>query len=527
MSYNLRTGLLGSGDLDVHVHLADITADLITTGTLPTNVLPNLDMSQIATGDLSSDRVDFTNNIIVVGGGVHTANLLGEGPGSSISVGTDLEFTDTVECNITGCHAINADEITSTTLIATDLTTHTLAGVSTGLGGGITLGSNITAASGQNPNLELNSGNVECGDIVCSLITAGEVSTGELRGEGPAASISVGADLEFTDTVNCSITGCHAINADEIHTDAIDTNGSDYLTLSCDITADDGDDKHINLKGGTLEVETLECLTLGSIVDSGGTVDVGIESDLNFRSTNRILQCPTIDSLRHHHAGYLTTDFFEQVVPASQFVSSVRGTSNNSPNSLFVDAVTGSVTFNSDVAAGSLTQNMNLTAGMVASFTIPENYYIAKAFVDCESSGAPVEVAARLTFNDIHNLPTINTTMTDLIVKQWDNSSVPPANVTTISTELGVKMNTPSSSSSYDDPFNFVTNNPMGLLVEPTLAQHQAAHRVLQAGQHFNMFIGGRKDSNTTYAAWPAISATTPETRVRGVVLSLRRVEGT
>jgi hypothetical protein len=56
MSYNLRTGLLGSGDLDVHVHLADITADLITTGTLPTNVLPNLDMSQIATGDLSSDR---------------------------------------------------------------------------------------------------------------------------------------------------------------------------------------------------------------------------------------------------------------------------------------------------------------------------------------------------------------------------------------------------------------------------------------------------------------------------------------
>jgi hypothetical protein len=481
MSYNLRTGLLGSGDLDVHVHLADITADLITTGTLPTNVLPNLDMSQIATGDLSSDRVDFTNNIIVVGGGVHTANLLGEAPGASISVGTNLEFTDLSECSITGCHAINADEITSTTLIATDLTTHTLAGVSTGLGGGITLGSNITAASGQNPNLELNSGNVECGDV---------------------ASAS-------------------------IHTDAIDTNGSDPLTLSCDITADDGDDKHINLKGGTLEVETLECLTLGSIVDSGGTVDVGIESDLNFRSTNRILQCPTIDSLRHHHAGYLTTDFFEQVVPASQFVSSVRGTSNNSPNSLFVDAVTGSVTFNSDVAAGSLTQNMNLTAGMVASFTIPENYYIAKAFVDCESSGAPVEVAARLTFNDIHNLPTINTTMTDLIVKQWDNSSVPPANVTTISTELGVKMNTPSSSSSYDDPFNFVTNNPMGLLVEPTLAQHQAAHRVLQAGQHFNMFIGGRKDSNTTYAAWPAISATTPETRVRGVVLSLRRVEGT
>jgi hypothetical protein len=146
MSRTLSGLVTGDTDLDIKVTLEDVPASLITRGTidvlrLPDDIpaanidftglqasqLPDLDMSQIATGDLSSDRVDFTNNDIdcniINVDGVHAAELLGEGPGSSISVGTDLEFTDTVECSITGCHAINADEI-RLRLIA--LFTHTL-----------------------------------------------------------------------------------------------------------------------------------------------------------------------------------------------------------------------------------------------------------------------------------------------------------------------------------------------------------------------------------------------------------------
>eukprot|EP01047_Picozoa_sp_COSAG01_P036745 COSAG01_NODE_2882_length_6914_cov_40.714894_6_plen_495_part_00 len=489
MSRTLSGLVTGDTDLDINVTLVEVPADLITRGTidvlrLPDNIpssnidftalqasqLPDLDMSKITSGDLSSDRVDFTNNDIALTeinvGLLRAAELLGDGPGNPIGVGTDLEFSDTVECSITGCHAINASEITSATLIATDLTTQTLAGVSTAQDNDITLGSSLIANSGLNPNLELNSGYVLCGDVASATI----------------------------------------------HTDEIDTNGSDPLTLSCDIEATD-DDRHINFTGGTLEVATLQCETLGSMVEDSGLIDIGIECDLRFGNEHRILQCPTIDRL--HQVGYATTDFQELVVPASQFRSTVAG------NPVLLNAF-GSALFEKDVSANALTAGMNFTAGMVASFTIPENYYIASVFVDCESSAggtqSPADLRARLTYNDIHNLPTINTSLTDLIVKQWDNST--EANVTTTPTERGVKMNTQSSTSSYDVPLDFVTSSPMSLLVEPTLAQHQAAHRVLQVGQHYNMFIGGAPDSATTYAEWSALSST----QVRGVVVSLRPV---
>ena len=42
MAYNLRTGLIGSGDIDINVSLNDLNAADITTGVFNTSVIPTL-----------------------------------------------------------------------------------------------------------------------------------------------------------------------------------------------------------------------------------------------------------------------------------------------------------------------------------------------------------------------------------------------------------------------------------------------------------------------------------------------------
>ena len=64
MAYNLRTGLIGSGDIDVNVSLSGLTADNITSGVFGLARIPTLDNSKISaldaaklTGTLSADRI--------------------------------------------------------------------------------------------------------------------------------------------------------------------------------------------------------------------------------------------------------------------------------------------------------------------------------------------------------------------------------------------------------------------------------------------------------------------------------------
>ena len=64
MAYNLRTGLTGSGDIDVNVSLSGLTADNIQSGTFGSARIPTLGNSKISdldaaklTGTLSADRI--------------------------------------------------------------------------------------------------------------------------------------------------------------------------------------------------------------------------------------------------------------------------------------------------------------------------------------------------------------------------------------------------------------------------------------------------------------------------------------
>ena len=64
MAYNLRTGLIGSGDIDVNVSLSGLTADNIQSGTFGLPRIPTITNSKISdldaaklTGTLSADRI--------------------------------------------------------------------------------------------------------------------------------------------------------------------------------------------------------------------------------------------------------------------------------------------------------------------------------------------------------------------------------------------------------------------------------------------------------------------------------------
>ena len=58
MAYNLRTGLIGSGDIDVNVSLTGITADNITSGVFSLPRIPTLDDSKIS--DLNASKLTGT-----------------------------------------------------------------------------------------------------------------------------------------------------------------------------------------------------------------------------------------------------------------------------------------------------------------------------------------------------------------------------------------------------------------------------------------------------------------------------------
>ena len=57
MAYNLRTGLVGSGDIDINVSMNDITATNITSGTFDAARIPNLSATKITTDELGVARI--------------------------------------------------------------------------------------------------------------------------------------------------------------------------------------------------------------------------------------------------------------------------------------------------------------------------------------------------------------------------------------------------------------------------------------------------------------------------------------
>eukprot|EP01047_Picozoa_sp_COSAG01_P075026 COSAG01_NODE_12724_length_1693_cov_3.254078_2_plen_127_part_00 len=55
-----------------------------------------------------------------------------------------------------------------------------------------------------------------------------------------------------------------------------------------------------------------------------------------------------------------------------------------------------------------------------------------------------------------------------------------------------------------NDEYVFVDAHPTsGTFTEPTAAAHETAHRVLSAGEYYNVFVGGAINTSATYASFP------------------------
>jgi hypothetical protein len=124
MAYNLRTGLLGSGDIDINVNLQNLSADnivsgifdvaripdldagKITTGTLDSNRIPDLDASKITTGTLDEARIPDLNASKITSGTLDEARIP-DLNASKITSGT---------LDIARIPDLNASKITSDTL---------------------------------------------------------------------------------------------------------------------------------------------------------------------------------------------------------------------------------------------------------------------------------------------------------------------------------------------------------------------------------------------------------------------------
>ena len=76
MAYNLRTGLIGSGDIDINVSLNDLNAANITTGVFSAGVIPTLGDAKIS--NLDAAKLTGTLNVARIADGSITKSKIGE-----------------------------------------------------------------------------------------------------------------------------------------------------------------------------------------------------------------------------------------------------------------------------------------------------------------------------------------------------------------------------------------------------------------------------------------------------------------
>ena len=114
MAYNLRTGLTGSGDIDINVSLNDLNAANITTGVFSAGVIPELSKGKISHTDSWAETEIPTLPKAKIGtDGTWDASDIPDLDASKITSGTVA--SGRLSLGVSDIPALNASQITGGT----------------------------------------------------------------------------------------------------------------------------------------------------------------------------------------------------------------------------------------------------------------------------------------------------------------------------------------------------------------------------------------------------------------------------
>jgi hypothetical protein len=366
MAYNLRTGLLGSGDIDINVNLQNLSADNIVSGIFDVARIPDLDAGKITTGTLDTNRIpDLDAGKITTG--TLDSNRIPDLDASKITTGTldEARIPD-----------LNASKITSGTLDEARIP-----------------------------------------DLNASKITSGTLDIARIP------------DL----------------NASKITSDTLDIARIPNLDAS-------------KITTGTLDEARIPDLsdTYLTLLAMGEMASVGYELS--------------------------TSGHYEQMIDATSFMSSGSG------NMLVAFPQYGAVNLTDTIDSGS-----DDSKGMVAYFTIPEHYYIAKLQVNIfvPTASPPLTVTAECLLSHI------------------TSDSI------TVETVLDTDGNRPSSTGINNQQV-FVADSS-----DPDVSDHEDAYRVLTTGQYFSVLVRGTEDTSLEPTQYAALHN---YVFIQGVSVTIRRV---
>ena len=266
---NLSADLITTGTLNAElINVTNINADNINTGTLDAQkiTVTNLDANEIKTGTLDASKINVTNlNADNITSGVIDA--------TKVNV-TNLDATNintgTLDANRVNVSNLSANSITTGTIDASKIAVNNLNADK------ITSGS-IDASKVTVKNLDADkivSGTIDASKINVTNIDASNITSGKINAE-IIEGLKISADEITTGTLDASLVNVINLNASNIVTGTIDASKIKVTNLSAN-----------NITSGTIDASKVTVTNLDADNITSGSIDASVIGVTNLNASN-------------------------------------------------------------------------------------------------------------------------------------------------------------------------------------------------------------------------------------------------